>query len=307
MYSRKESIPNLFRITYLVCRLTFLQLSDTAIQIDYAPTKAAFDFLKLVNSFTCNLPPTTCPRAFSAATFDRGPLRDKLISFHFALLTLYLRPETFNVFSQLVVDCSANDGSSSLSLMTLIGEVTLKVFPTYMLLNNAMKAKQFISSTHPGINFEERFPIIFRSARDIGKFIYSYLLNLIRTEENPAVLSIAQLSMTTSFLRIMAIHVGALDTDEMSKDDPRMTAMKMTAGLAFEGLTTETKRRDLADWSVSWFRNQIDIDYTGQEHPESVGPDGIQYFPFKFYSNWLDMSANSCPPADFSITSRPKD
>jgi len=211
------------------------------------------------------------------------------------------------VFSQLVVDCSANDGSSSLSLMTLIGEVTLKVFPTYMLLNNAMKAKQFISSTHPGINFEERFPIIFRSARDIGKFIYSYLLNLIRTEENPAVLSIAQLSMTTSFLRIMAIHVGALDTDEMSKDDPRMTAMKMTAGLAFEGLTTETKRRDLADWSVSWFRNQIDIDYTGQEHPESVGPDGIQYFPFKFYSNWLDMSANSCPPADFSITSRPKD
>jgi hypothetical protein len=181
-----------------------------------------------------------------------------------------------------------------------------------------MKAKQFVSSMHPG-NFEERFPTIFRITRDIGKFIYSYLVNLIRTEENPAVLSIAQLSMTASFLRNMALHVGALDMDELSnanaaKSTPRMIAMKMAARLAFEGFTTETKRRDLADWSGAWFRRQIDLDLHANDPrrthlpwDEVVGFDGVKYILFKFSSNSLDTLAHYSTQGDSSITSLSKE
>jgi hypothetical protein len=62
-----------------------------------------------------------------------------------------------------------------------------------------------------------------------------------------------------------------------------MEAMKMTARLAFEGFTTETKRRDILEWSVNWYKRQMELDYGRHRQTlmemEAVGTQGLLYFP----------------------------
>jgi len=95
-------------------------------------------------------------------------------------------------------------------------------------------------------------------------------------------LSVAQLTMTTRVLRSIAQIVGPLDIDEPVTDIQKpVAAMKMIARLAFEGFTTETKRQDILNWSVNWYKRQIEIDYGRQykglsTEVEAVGYIGLQ-------------------------------
>jgi len=136
--------------------------------------------------------------------------------------------------------------------------------------------------SNPEIDLDDNFSQIHDTMRHLGKFIYNHLVKLIRTESNLTILSVAQLTMTTSFLRLFATDLGPLDTDEKRDITPIIGAMQMTTRLAFEGLTTETKRLDLFDWSVNWYKRQIELDFgKGFSHkvtdPDAVGHSGLLY------------------------------
>jgi hypothetical protein len=144
-----------------------------------------------------------------------------------------------------------------------------------------MKFKERLRINDPEIDLDDNFAQISNIERDIGKCIYHHLVTLFRTEGNASILSLAQLTMTTSFLRILAIDLGPFDTEEVINVVPAVAAMQMTARLAFEGLTTETKRRDILDWSVNWYKRQMELDYgkiyKTVAESESVGHAGIVY------------------------------
>jgi hypothetical protein len=79
----------------------------------------------------------------------------------------------------------------------------------------------------------------------------------------------------------MANIVGPLDRDDFGHLHPTIASMQMAARLAFEGFQTETKRRDILDWSISWYKRQIELDYGKQyknvTESEAVGQLGLQY------------------------------
>ncbi len=246
-----------------------------------------FDFFKSINTFTFQLPPPTTvqqPRAFSGFAYDKPPFVGALIPFRFVLLSQYCRPAVFARFSQLVQDYALLDGTRYpiLSMMSLIGEVSLNIFKCYNTLKSVAKLKERLRMPNPEIDLEDNFTQIQETMRQLGKFIYNHLVKLIRTESNPTILSLAQLTMTTTFLRLFATHVGPLDTDETTNVTPVIAAMQMTARLAFEGLTTQTKRLDLFDWSVNWYKRQMELDF-GKGYsqkvtdPDAVGHPGILY------------------------------
>lgn len=167
-------------------------------------------------------------------------------------------------------------------MMTLIGEVSLNIFKCYKTLKSVARLKERLRMSNPEIDLDDNFSQIHDTMRHIGKFIYNHLVKLIRTESNPTILSLAQLTMTTAFLRLFATDLGPLDTDEKTDIIPLIAAMRMTVRLVFEGLTTETKRLDLFDWSVNWYKRQMELDYQkgfSQKvtDPDAVGHHGILY------------------------------
>jgi hypothetical protein len=257
------------------------------IAVDQTRIKTAFEFLKNINSFTLYLAlGASAPRAFSGFAFDKNPHVGYLNSFRFALLGLYCRSEVFLRFSQIIHDYAGLDRHRhpTLAMMTLIGEVALVVFKCYKTLKGVAKLKERLTMLVPDINLEENYSKIFHTMRDLGKFMHHYLITLIQTEHNNAVLNVAQLTMTVSFLRTIAVEVGPLDTDDLAGSTAGLAAMRMTARIAFEGLCTPTKRKELLDWAVNWFKRQIELDYgrhqKGVVDPEAVGHAGIMYPQF---------------------------
>lgn len=221
------------------------------------------------------------PRAFTGYAFDKPPYGSHLMTFRFHLLGYYSRPPIFQLFSQLIHQYPSLDGARYpvLSMMTLIGEVSFHIFKVYKQLKPVAKLKERLRIPDSEIDLEDNYIQIYNIEREIGKFIYNHLVGLIRTEENTSTLSVAQLSMTTTFLRALAIEMGPLDIVEPTNLIANVTAMQMTARLAFEGIMTETKRRDLLDWSVSWYKRQLELDFGRniKAEPDAVGHVGVTY------------------------------
>lgn len=263
------------------------------IAVDQTRIKSAFEFFKNINSFAFPLPlAVPPPRAFSGFAFDKSPYGGYLISFRFAILSQYCRLEIFVRFSQMVQDYAELDRYRHpiLALMTLIGEVALVIFRCYKTLKAVAKLKERMTMLVPDIDLEETYSKIFHTMRDLGKFMHRYLIVLIQTEHNNAVLNVAQLTMTTNFLRALAVEVGPLDADDFSVSTAGLVGMRMAARIAFEGLCTPTKRRDLLDWAVNWFKRQIELDY-GRHHKgiadsEAVGQPGLMCLQSFILFDW---------------------
>ena len=249
--------------------------------MDHQRIKGAFEFLKIVT--TCQSPASLpqLPRAFTGYAFDKPPYGSYLMTFRFVLLGHYCRPAVYTRFSELIHDYTLLDGTRYpiLQMMTLIGEVSFHIFKCYKQLRTVAKLRERLRIPDPEIDLDDNFMQVSNTERELGKFIYNHLVKMIRTENNTSILSLAQLTMTTSFLRLLATEVGPLDTDEVTTSAATIAAMQMTARLAFEGLTTETKRRDLLDWTVNWYKRQMELDYgksyKAVSEPESVGRAGI--------------------------------
>jgi len=280
---RKETVAQLFRVTILAVRLTLNFLSQTVVGTDHTKVKGAFEFLKTINNFTLQFPATTAPpRAFQGVAFDKHPYGDKFIAFRVVLLGQYCHPATFTRFAQLIHEYATLDATRNpvLAMMTLIGDVTFTIYKGYSTLKHVGKIRERLLLGSPELDLNEEYQQIYSTVREVGKFIFAHLVKLIQTERNPAVLSVAQLTMATASLRTMANIVGPLDRDDFGHLHPAFAAMQMTARLAFEGFQTETKRRDVLDWSISWYKRQIELDYGKQfknvTESEAVGQLGLQ-------------------------------
>jgi hypothetical protein len=266
-------------------QITLTHLCDVVVGVDDAKVKGSLDFLKALNTFALLLSSAPPPRAFSGFAFDKNPNGERLLAFRIALLVQYAKPSVFQRFTQIAQDYSVLNSNehSVLSMMTLVGEVALSIFKCYLHIRNITRFKERLQQTlGPDIDHNDYFNEVKVIFRDLGKFILNHLLRLMRNEENTSILGVAQLTMTSGFLRSVAVLVGPLDIDAVEDMDPAFTqleAMKMAARLAFEGFTTETKRRDILDWSVNWYKRQMELDY-GRHHrtllePEAVGIPGL--------------------------------
>jgi hypothetical protein len=229
--------------------------------------------MRTVNSFAMPIPPPApVPRAFSGYAFDKSPYIERIITFRFILLGLYCNPDHFNRLIRFVEDyANLENAHSVLSMMTLIGEYALPIFIAYRKLKMVQKLKERLQHIYQGIDLNENFEKIEQAMRKLGKTILARLVMLIRTEENTSVLSVAQLTMTTTFLRALALEIGPLDTDEPVTGNMAIPAMEMAARLAFEGLATQTKRKDIFEWTVNWFKRQMELDFTKHSRTPNVG------------------------------------
>ena len=172
---------------------------------------------------------------------------------------------------------------SVLAMMTLVAEVAYPMFKSYKLHNKINRLKERIkSSLGPNADLDANYEQLNNLMMDMGKCLHSHVFELMRTEENSSILSVAQLTMTVGVLRAIAQIVGPLDADPVPEDEKSLAAMQMIARLAFQGFMSETKREDILNWSVGWFKRQIELDY-GKEYrrftgePEAVGGRGLSY------------------------------
>ena len=168
-------------------------------------------------------------------------------------------------------------------MMTLVAEVAYPICKSYKLHKAISKIKDRLRTIlGADADLDANYEAVMSLTRDMGAILHAHVINLMRTEENTAILSVAQLTMTTRVLRSIAQIVGPLDIDEPVTDIQKpVAAMKMIARLAFEGFTTETKRQDILNWSVNWYKRQIEIDYGRQykglsTEVEAVGYIGLQ-------------------------------
>lgn len=281
---RKESVTHLLRICYLAARLCLLYLSNVTVGTDQSRVKASLDFLKTLNAFSLQAA-SSIPRAFQGYTWDQYPHLDESIKLRFALLGHYCTPVVFTRFKQLVQDYSKLNSRehSVLAMMTLVAEVAYPICKSYKLHKAISKIKDRLRTIlGADADLDENYEAVMSLTRDMGAILHAHVINLMRTEENTSILSVAQLTMTTRVLRSIAQIVGPLDIDEPVTDTEKpIAAMKMIARLAFEGFTTETKRQDILNWSVNWYKRQIEIDYGRQykglsTEVEAVGYVGLQ-------------------------------
>jgi hypothetical protein len=289
MIRRKEHLQQLFRITLSAVKITIAHLFDVIVGVDDAKVKGALDFLKVVNNFALWMASTPLPRAFQGHSFDKSPNGERLLAFRIALLVQYATPSVFRRLNQIAEEYSVLNSNehSVLSMMTLVGDVALSVFRCYWNIKNITRFKDRLRQTlGPDTDLNENLMEVKSIFRDLGKFLLNHLLRLMRTEENTSILGIAQLTMTTSILRTMSLFVGPLDTDDIEPVASPLEAMKMTARIAFEGFTSDTKRRDLLEWSVGWYKRQMELDYGRQTRAvevEAVGLPGLLYLPYSSY------------------------
>ena len=286
---RKETCQQLFRIIHLSVQLTLKYLEQVVVGVDDAKVKGSLDFLKTINAFTLQSISAPPPRAFSGYAFDKTPYGEKMLTLRVVLLGHYCKPTVFVRFTKLVKDYSVlnNNEHSVLSMMTLVGEVALSVFRCYRNLKGVSRVKDRMRYTlglSADADLTDNFDKVMRHMRDLGEFMHTHLTSLIRSEQNTSILSVAQLTMTSGFLRSVALYVGALDRNVPVDSDPAeaaFKAMQMSARLAFEGFITETKRHDILDWSVCWVKRQMELDYgksfRNATEAEAVGQPGIAY------------------------------
>jgi hypothetical protein len=167
-------------------------------------------------------------------------------------------------------------------MITLVAEVALSIFKSYKMLRNVAKLKDRLrQELGADVNLEDNLLQIEDIMGEIASRIHSRLLDMIRTESNPSILSLAQLTMTTTIIRWIILNAGPFEQDTEVELDHTMSAMTTTARLVFTGFTTETKRRDILEWAVSWFKHQMDIDYHKMHKTtndiDAVGQAGLQY------------------------------
>src|SRR5579859_1251529 len=204
MVRRKESLPQLFRITGLAVRITLIHLSEVVVGVDDGKVKGSLDFLKAVNAFGLLINPVPLPRAFSAFSFDKNYNAEKLLAFRIALLVQYAKPSVFRRLAQIAQEYSVlnNNEHSVLSMMTLVGDVALSAFKNYWNVRNITRFNERLQQAiGPEIDLMDNLNEVKGIFRDLGKFILNHLLRLMETEQNTSILGIAQLTMTCSFLR----------------------------------------------------------------------------------------------------------
>ena len=226
------------------------------------------------------------PRAFQGHAFDKNPNGERLLAFRIVLLAQYAKPTVFRRFSQIVEDYSVLNSTehSVLSMMTLASDVALSIFRCYSNIKTITRFRDRLQQIlGPDADLNGIWLEVKGIFRDLGKFLLNHLLKLMRTEENTSILGIAQLTMTSSLLRAMALLVGPLDTEDFDPMYPALEAMKMAARIAFEGFTSDTKRQDILEWSVGWYKRQMELDYDRHARSmvevEAVGPHGLLYLP----------------------------
>lgn len=281
---RKEPVQQLFRITNSAVKITIAHLFDVIVGVDDAKVKGSLDFLKVVNNFALWMNSSPLPRAFQGHAFDKNPNGERLLAFRIVLLVQYVKPTVFRRLSQIAEEYSVLNSTehSVLSMMTLASDVASSIFRCYSNIKNITRFRDRLRQTlGPDTDLNANLFEVRSIFRDLGKFLLNHLLRLMRTEENTSVLGVAQLTMTTSLLRTMSLLVGPLDTEEFDPVYSAQEAMKMAARIAFEGFTSDTKRQDILEWSVGWYKRQMEMDY--DRHPkamvevEAVGPHGLLY------------------------------
>jgi hypothetical protein len=197
--------------------------------------------------------------------FDKPPHAASLIALKFALLGQYCTPVVFERFARLVNDYLALDvnGHLVLSMITLVGEIALTIFQFFKQLKGVRMLRERMRQTHgEDADLDDIYVTVEGIMRDIGKSIHGRLIGMIRTETSSSILNVAQLTMTHNFLRCATYVLGPLDSDnDTDYNDDKFRAMRYSARLAFEGFTTESRRRDILEWSLNWFRRQLDMDY----------------------------------------------
>jgi hypothetical protein len=172
---------------------------------------------------------------------------------------------------------------SVLAMMTLVAEVAYPICKSYRLHKAVTKVRDRLKMTlGPEVDLDANYKEVMTLMRDMGKSLHTHVIGLMRTEENTSILSVAQLTMTVGVLRSIGQIVGPLDQDPVPENEKTYASMKMIARLAFEGFTSETKRQDILNWSVGWFKRQIELDYAKEfkrltGDPEAVGYIGLQY------------------------------
>jgi hypothetical protein len=284
--------------------LALLTLTTSTIDLTQPTTlqkwKATLDFLKLTHAFV-NIPPhhstALVPRVFQGA-FDKVPAAQAYANLRLTVFTYLCRPTTFTALSNLATAFSAEHVPSqlkyaSLQMMTTVTELAFGIFRGSKSLFPVHKFRERLRMPDPSIDVDGEYRECSASVTALGRFLYTQTVHLIHTEMNPSVLSVAQLPMTAALLRVVALEMGVLDTtpSEEAGDDgmegvamgvtQNVAAMQMAARLAFEGLCTETGRRDIFDWSVNWFKRQMELDCSlkgqGRGEPDTVGHPGVLY------------------------------
>jgi hypothetical protein len=215
--------------------------------------------------------------------FDKPPHAASLIAFKFALLGQYCTQVVFKRFARLVDDYLALDvnGHLVLSMITLVGEVALTIFQFFKQLKGVRMLMERMRQTHgEDADLDDIYVTVEGIMRDIGKSIQGRFVGMIRTETSSSILNVAQLTLTHHFLHCATFLLGPLDGEgDTDFDDDKFRAMRYSARLAFEGFTTESKRRDILEWSLHWFRRRLDMDYQktykNTNDPEAVGHRGL--------------------------------
>ena len=179
--------------------------------------------------------------------------------------------------------------------MTGATTLCLGIFRGYKSLVSIHKFRERLRIPDPAINLDANYRECNDHLISLARFLYVQTVQMIHRETSPSILGVAQLQMTAALLRNAALDLGPLDTPSDNEKEgnemegiamgimPNVAAMQMAARLAFEGLSAETQRKDVFDWSVNWFKRQIELDCAGGKgqrgvhEPDTVGHPGVLY------------------------------
>lgn len=299
-FRRKETLPQLFRITTLSLRLTLLSLTtnpiDTTHQNALQKWKATLDFLKLVQAFISYPPPSLAtPRVFQGAPLDKPPAAN---AFALLRLTLYAYLAAPQVFTGLAGVAKAfspgevQDGlrHASLGIMSAVTDLAMGIFRGYKSLSHVNKFRERLRAGDASVDLNANLRRVSSTIVALARFVYKQTVEMIRSERNASVLPVAQLQMTTTLLRNVAVELGPLDVIEeregqmegipiglvsaKSLAEMQLAAMQMASRLVFEAICADTRRYEVFDWGVNWFQRQIELDTSRRDDPDCVGHPG---------------------------------
>ena len=263
-FRRKESLHQLLRVTTLSVQIThlYLLIAQPTPQ-NTLKLKAALDYLKLVNSL---LPLCMAPRAFQSIPFDKPPHADKLQHFRVVLLALYAKPRLYERFNEMARAYVSMAGEGSVvQMLTCIGEVAAVSFRGYKQYRaiNIFQAR-LRKNESPEFNLDNNLSNVETLLRQLARLTHAHVLQLICVEQSTSVLNVTYLASLTNVLRMMAVLVGDFTQEDTSDGvvvDSALVGMQVCARFVVEGFSSETGRRDLWEWSMFWFRRQMEIDH----------------------------------------------
>jgi hypothetical protein len=302
-FRRKETLPQLFRITTLSLRLTLLSLTTNPIETTHQNAlqkwKATLDFLKLVQAFISYPPPSVAtPRVFQGVPLEKPPAAN---AFALLRLTLYAYLAVPPVFTGLARVAKAfspgevQDGlrHASLGIMSTVTDLAMGIFRGYKSLSHIHKFRERLRSGDANVDLDSNLRQVSGTIVALARFVYAQTVEMIRSEVHASVLPVAQLQMTTTLLRNLAVELGPLDVTEKgdgqmegvtiglvptmsanSLAEMQLAAMQMASRLVFEAICANTGRYDVFDWGVNWFQRQIELDTSRRDDPDSVGHPG---------------------------------